>query len=242
PAPRAVTYEETVAYLAGLEVSAGWDLKLERMRAALDRRGHPEARWPALHVAGTNGKGSTAAMVDAVLTAAGYRTGLYTSPHLIDFTERIRVGGRTIPRAAVGELVAELRADLAAEVGGPVAQVGIEAALAEAPGGLAFRGPGVTWDRLRLALLGTFQQDNAAVALTALALARRRFPCAPEAVRAGLAAVRWPGRLAVLGERPLVVVDGAHNPAGATTLAAELPDVVGDRPVVLVFAVMADKD
>src|SRR5439155_1461056 len=130
----------------------------------------------------------------------------------------------------------------AAEVGAPVAQVGIEAALAAAPGGLVFRGPGVTWDRLRLALPGTFQQDTAAVALTVLALARGRFPCAPEAVRAGLAAVRWPGRLAVLRERPLVVVDGAHNPAGATTLAAELPGVVGDRRVVLVFAVMADKD
>ncbi len=109
-----MTYEETVAYLAGLEVSAGWDLKLERMRAALARRGHPEARWPALHVAGTNGKGSTAAMLDAVLTAAGYRSGLYTSPHLVDFTERIRVGGRTIPRAAVVSLLAELRADLEA--------------------------------------------------------------------------------------------------------------------------------
>src|SRR5258705_6656043 len=109
-----MTYEETVAYLAGLEVSAGWDLKLERMRAALARRGHPEARWPALHVAGTNGKGSTAAMLDAVLTAAGYRSGLYTSPHLVDFTERIRVGGRTIPPAAVVSPVAQLRARLEA--------------------------------------------------------------------------------------------------------------------------------
>jgi len=337
-----VTYEETVAYLAGLEVSAGWDLKLERMRAALARRGHPEARWPALHVAGTNGKGSTAAMLDAVLTAAGYRSGLYTSPHLVDFTERIRVGGRTIPRAAVVSLVAELRADLeaagialthfefatliafewfarlgidvgvievglggrldatnlvgpavtaitsialdheawlghdlaaiaaekagivkpgvplalgqlpaeaervvaahAAAAGAPVMRVGVDATLAETPDGLVFRGPGVTWDGLRLALRGTFQQGNAAVALTALALVRERFPCAPEAVRTGLAAVRWPGRLAVLCERPLVVVDGAHNPAGAATLAAELPGVVGDRRVELVFAVMADKD
>ncbi|HUE30294.1 MAG TPA: cyanophycin synthetase, partial [Verrucomicrobiae bacterium] len=103
-------------------------------------------------------------------------------------------------------------------------------------------GPGVTWDSLRLGLRGTFQRDNAAVALTVLALVRERFPCAPEAVRGGLAAVRWPGRLAVLRERPLVVVDGAHNPAGAATLAAELPGVVGDRRVLLVFAVMADKD
>ncbi|TMA99810.1 MAG: bifunctional folylpolyglutamate synthase/dihydrofolate synthase, partial [Deltaproteobacteria bacterium] len=57
-------YEDTLAYLTGLEVSAGWDLKLERMRAALERRGHPEARFPAIHVAGTNGKGSAAAMLD----------------------------------------------------------------------------------------------------------------------------------------------------------------------------------
>ena len=64
-------YEDTIAYLAGLEVSVGWDLKLERMREALARRGHPEAAFPALHVAGTNGKGSTAAMLDAVLRATG---------------------------------------------------------------------------------------------------------------------------------------------------------------------------
>src|SRR5947208_1391365 len=107
-------YDDTLAYLTGLEVSAGWDLKLERMAAALARRGHPEARFPAIHIAGTNGKGSAAAMVDSVLTAAGYRTGLYTSPHLVDFTERIRAGGRTIPRADVVALVGELRSDIEA--------------------------------------------------------------------------------------------------------------------------------
>jgi len=107
-------YEETIAYLAALEVSVGWDLKLERMREALARRGHPEASFPAVHVAGTNGKGSTAAMLDAVLRAAGYRTGLYTSPHLVDFAERIRIDGGTINRATVVALVAELRADLEA--------------------------------------------------------------------------------------------------------------------------------
>jgi dihydrofolate synthase/folylpolyglutamate synthase len=105
-------YEDTVAWLQSLEVTRGWDLKLERMRAALAARGNPEARFPALHVAGTNGKGSTAAIVEAVLRAAGRRTGLYTSPHLVDFTERIRAGGRTIPRDTVVALVAELRADL----------------------------------------------------------------------------------------------------------------------------------
>src|SRR5262249_31503284 len=107
-------YEDTIAYLAALEVSVGWDLKLERMQEALARRRHPEAACPALHVAGTNGKGSTAAMLDAVLRAAGYRTGLYTSPHLVDFAERIRIDGGTIPRSTVVALVAELRADLEA--------------------------------------------------------------------------------------------------------------------------------
>jgi dihydrofolate synthase/folylpolyglutamate synthase len=335
-------YEETLAYLSGLEVSAGWDLKLDRMRAALARRGNPEARWPALHVAGTNGKGSTAAMLDAVLGAAGYRTGLYTSPHLVDFTERIRIGGRTIPRATVVEMVAALRADLgaagialthfefatliafewfahvgidvgvievglggrldatnlvhpvataitsiaidhveylghelaaiagekagilkagvplalgpvpseaerviaarAAALGAPIARAGIDGVLEESGDGLVFRGPGVRWDGLRIGLPGGFQRDNAAVALLGLAVARVRFPCAPAAVRRGLATVRWPGRLAVVGRRPLIVLDGAHNPAGIATLVRELPDVVGSRPLDLVFAVMADKD
>src|SRR4029453_7233698 len=68
--------------------------------------GHPEDAFPAVHVAGTNGKGSTAAMLEAVLRRAGRRTGLYTSPHLVDFAERIRAGGQTIPHAAVCALVA----------------------------------------------------------------------------------------------------------------------------------------
>ncbi len=108
------SYEETLDWLLRLEAHAGWDLKLERMRAALALRGHPERAFPALHIAGTNGKGSTAAMVESVLRASGRRTGLYTSPHLIDFPERIRAGGRTIPRDAIAALVAELRATLEA--------------------------------------------------------------------------------------------------------------------------------
>jgi len=105
-------YHDTVAWLQRLEVTAGWDLKLDRMRAALAVRGHPQRRFPAIHVAGTNGKGSTAAMVESVMRAAGHRTGLYTSPHLVDFAERIRAGCRTIPHDAVVALVAEARAAL----------------------------------------------------------------------------------------------------------------------------------
>ena len=65
---------------------------LERMARLLERLGHPELGAPAVHIAGTKGKGSTAAMVTSVLTAHGYKVGLYTSPHLHTVVERIRVG------------------------------------------------------------------------------------------------------------------------------------------------------
>jgi dihydrofolate synthase/folylpolyglutamate synthase len=72
----------------------GVDLGLDRVRVGLARLGDPQTRFAAVQIAGTNGKGSTAAMADAVLREAGLRTGLYSSPHLARFTERIRVDGR----------------------------------------------------------------------------------------------------------------------------------------------------
>jgi dihydrofolate synthase / folylpolyglutamate synthase len=86
----------------------GVSLGLDRMQEALRRLGCPQKRVPALHVAGTNGKGSTVAMADAVLRRAGRRTGLFTSPHLARFTERIRIAGQEIGGdevAALGERV-----------------------------------------------------------------------------------------------------------------------------------------
>jgi dihydrofolate synthase / folylpolyglutamate synthase len=71
--------------------------------------GNPHNRYPAIHVAGTNGKGSVSHMIASVLQEAGYKTGLYTSPHLIDFRERIRVNGEMIPEESVIEFVCENR-------------------------------------------------------------------------------------------------------------------------------------
>src|SRR5262249_51828613 len=130
----------------------------------------------------------------------------------------------------------------AAEVGAPVVRAGPDGALEKSVNGLAFcRAGEVVQDGIALALEGAFQLWNAEVAL--LLLSRRGTPFAASAagVHAGLAGVRWPGRLAVLRDDPLVVVDGAHNPAGVAALAAELPRLVGARRLVLVFAVMADK-
>ena len=84
---------------AGDYTSKTFDLK--RMERLLDALGNPHHQFRSVHVAGTKGKGSTAAMVESVLRAAGYRTGLYTSPHLHTFRERIRIGGAMIDREQV---------------------------------------------------------------------------------------------------------------------------------------------
>ena len=101
-------YSDTLAWLYGLEVER-MDLKLDRTAAALRAVGAPQQRFPSIHIAGTNGKGSTAAFLHAVLGAAGYRVGLFTSPHLIDFCERIRLGTRRISPQEVVDGVAALR-------------------------------------------------------------------------------------------------------------------------------------
>ena len=86
--------------LMGREWS-GMKLGLARFRGLLAALDHPEARTPAVLVGGTNGKGSVAAALASMLTAAGYRTGLYSSPHLLSYRERVRVDGRAIRPAAV---------------------------------------------------------------------------------------------------------------------------------------------
>ncbi len=86
------------------------ELGLERVSRHLSRLGHPERAWASIHVAGTNGKGSVCAMLDRVLREADLKTGLFTSPHIRDVRERIRVDGRPIPRAAFARLMGRARA------------------------------------------------------------------------------------------------------------------------------------
>ena len=81
---------------------------LDRMRLLLERVGNPHLDVPTIHLAGTKGKGSTAAMITSIMTAEGYRTGLYTSPHLHRVTERIRVGLEPVSRESFAEMVEEL--------------------------------------------------------------------------------------------------------------------------------------
>jgi dihydrofolate synthase/folylpolyglutamate synthase len=103
-----LTYPETLDYLFALH-RFGVKLGLEAITNLLQRLDHPQRQYPTLHIGGTNGKGSSAAMVAAMLQAGGYRVGLYTSPHLVDFRERLRVQDEDISEAQVCELTARIR-------------------------------------------------------------------------------------------------------------------------------------
>jgi dihydrofolate synthase/folylpolyglutamate synthase len=120
-----VTYGEALAYLDGLLLGrssgpqAHTGVKLDRMQHLCALLGHPERAFPSVLVAGTKGKGSTAAMVAGMATAAGLRAGLYTKPHLAEFRERVRIDGELIPPDDLAGLVAEVRDAIARGTGGP---------------------------------------------------------------------------------------------------------------------------
>lgn len=327
--------------------------QVDRMGAFLEWLGRPDAGRLTVHVAGSKGKGSTASMAAQVLSEAGERTGLYTSPHLHSFCERIAVDGEPIPEGDFGRLVGELSgaAESGVEAGafgrittfehltalaflyfrdrGCTAQaveVGLGGRLdatnamvhqdvcvlapislehTEILGATVDRiagekagilRPGVpaviapqrhreAYDVLRaraealgcpvvdvaaeyrwrrteigrgwqaaevagvrstyafnLPLLGEHQVENAATAIAAVEALAPRLDVAPEAVERGLARVRWPGRMEVIGRDPLVVLDGAHNRDSAERLAEGLREYFHYRQLILVVGVSKGKD
>ncbi|MBJ6750389.1 bifunctional folylpolyglutamate synthase/dihydrofolate synthase [Geomonas anaerohicana] len=333
-----MTYAETLAHIYALG-RFGIKPGLDRITALLAALGNPQDAFKAVHVVGTNGKGSTASFLSSILKAGGYRTGLFTSPHLISFTERIQVNGSEIGEADVvrfagmvmaaapaeatffeivtalailhfaeaGVEIAVFEAgmggrldatnilqgvlcaiapislehtdylgktieDIAAEKAGickpgaPIlsarqdrdAQFIIEhqAAQLDAPlyrqgesfdafwldGLLNYRGIGVTLDALSCGLYGRYQSGNAALALACAELLRAvGFPVTPQAMIAGVANARWPGRMEFFPGPPRLLLDGAHNPAGAAALAEALADIPRGQ-LFLVAGVMADKE
>src|SRR5262245_6437740 len=109
-----MTYEQAIRYWFGRvnyeqRSPRPSDLKLDRMRALLERLGNPQERLRVIHVAGSKGKGSTAAMLAAVLQRADYRTGLFTSPHLTHVEERIQTDGTPVSPAELAALFADVR-------------------------------------------------------------------------------------------------------------------------------------
>jgi dihydrofolate synthase / folylpolyglutamate synthase len=331
-----MNYAESIQYLYSLgnEVLTA-KLGLERITSLLAALGspHQSCRW--IHVAGTNGKGSTCAMIEAGLRAGGVRTGLYTSPHLVEPTERIQIAGQPVSRQEFAEafvrvhetaegmlasgeldmhptyfetvtamafvLFAEAKLDrvvlevglggrldatnvvqpelcvitpidydhqvflgntieqIAAEKAG-ILKPGVPAVFAEqrpeaetvlrahaqAPytfsrdwpitdlaidaRGSRFRLRGV---EIVCPLAGEHQVENArvaAIALTQLGVSQE-----------GIAATRWPGRLERVSERPEIILDGAHNPAGTLALIAYIRRFYSGRRIWIVYGVLRDK-
>ena len=335
--------EKTLEYIHSVKWQ-GSKPGLERTRELLGALGNPERELRFVHVAGTNGKGSTASCIAAVLQKAGYTTGLYTSPYILRFNERMQVNGEHIaddelvrltdeirpyadamrdaptefelitalamkyflnancdivvlevglggeldstnvietPEVAVitaigydhvGELgpaitdIARAKAGIVKRGGDVViygGEAAVEAVFEEASARLGAKLRKVDFSRIgkqtfsldgskfefspygeiTLPLIGTYQPKNAAAAITALECLREKgYAVSDVDIKEGLAAVRWPGRFEVLGRDPVFILDGAHNPQGMEATAESLRRHFGDRKIVFVVAVMADKD
>jgi dihydrofolate synthase/folylpolyglutamate synthase len=138
--------------------AARWDLR--RMRSLLARLGDPHLGRKTIHVAGSKGKGSVAAMIESLLRAAGVSTGLYTSPHLHRFTERIAVAGEPISEDDFARLIGELAPRIESEdASGEYGRVSTFEALT-AVAFLAFRERGVEWQVLETGLGGRLDATN----------------------------------------------------------------------------------
>ena len=333
-------------------------LGLDRIRELLERLGRPQDRLKFVHVAGTNGKGSICAYLASILNAAGHRTGMFTSPYIERFEERIRVDGVMISPDELRDVTLAVRehAEAMAEETGDhptefelmtavalehfarcgcdivvlevglggrldstnvidapeacvIARIGLDhttllgntlAAIAGEKAGIIKEGSAVVswpqeseamaviehaaaehgcelrvpdfaqleegairwedgaspfrsfsyreWTDLRTGILGSYQPQNATVALEVVSVLRGRGWRIPdEAVRAGVAQTRWPGRFEIVegGSSPdgfAIVVDGGHNPQGARALADSLAEVFPGRKPVFVIGVLEDKD
>ncbi|HKN18374.1 MAG TPA: folylpolyglutamate synthase/dihydrofolate synthase family protein [Dissulfurispiraceae bacterium] len=342
-----MSYTGAIKYLYDLQRHS-IKLGLERTEKILAVLGNPHRRFLSVHVAGTNGKGSVAAMVASMLMSDGFRVGLFTSPHMVSFTERIRINGSKISETEVGQLTGEIKekiSALAATAGEPtffefvtvmaflyfarnnvdwsVIEVGMGGRLdatnlilpevsvitgisydhreflgntlsdiASEKAGIIKKGVPVVcsvqepevelilrkkadaasspffiygkdfsgdlrstditgtrfdynseshaFSDLQIPLAGEHQVINACVAVQAFLLCRAH--STPEAVREGLAAVRWQGRLELVNGAPPIILDGAHNPHASSALAEFIRRQFINYRVILIAGIMSDKD
>src|SRR6266705_514822 len=258
-----MTYPEALAYISRLGRFA-MKLGTERTRAILDRLGHPDRGLAGALIAGTNGKGSTAACLASILQAAGHKVGFMPKPHLISYTERIQVDGTPISEGDFVKTLEELMPTLNAvardmgqatefemltamalvylspRIDRLVCEVGLGGRLdATNALDLGVSGPGFEHSGLDLPLVGDYQPLNAALAVAA---AHALDHVDDSAVRRGLACTSWPGRLQLIATRPRVILDGGHNPGAMTKSGAALRRLIGSERLVAVFAMLSERD
>jgi len=363
-----MNYNETLEYLYSLE-KFGIKLGLENISLTLNLLQNPHQKFKSIHIAGTNGKGSTAAMTASILQHAGYKTALYTSPHLQDFRERIMINRVMIPEGDVVELTEIIRSRIynhselsltffefttamaflyfakekvdfavievgmggrldATNVLNPVLSIITEIdiehtehlgedikSIAREKGGIikekgtvilssnkddavetiesickdkqaklyriekdfgfriieygmrsskfVFHNPQSAIHNFKIPLLGKYQIINASTAIKASLILPSLIPPLQRggsrggvkidefAIREGLKNVKWSGRLEIVSENPIIILDGAHNPAAAKVLSEELkklkyrsqkPEVRSQNKLILVIGILKDKD
>jgi len=317
---------------------------LDRTRELLQKLGNPEKELKFVHVAGTNGKGSTCICIANVLKQAGYKTGLYISPFVLRFNERMQVDGVHISDEELEQCIDEIRPfadamedsptefelitalamkhflnkgcdivvlevgmggrldstnvidtpelavitaigfDHVKELGPTITDIAREKAGIIKPGGdvviyggepevvevfehvasernakltkadfsrtikqeLSLNGINLKIDPYRefmFPLLGAYQPKNVTVAITALeALRGKGYNIKDDDMIKGLESVNWPGRIEILGHDPIFILDGSHNPQGMEVTADSLRKLFGDKKIIFINGVMADKD
>lgn len=347
-----MTYDDAIEYLKNL-TKFGMNLGLARIEELLRRLGNPQHRLNIIHVGGTNGKGSTTAMIANILTTAGYKTGVFSSPHLHHYSERFMINGQPITSEKLAALIEAVKPELTRMVqegfehptefevstalallyfvrektdfavlevglGGAIDSTNVVrprvavitnvamdhmdylgntlAEIARVKAGiikpgvpiitaaeaepleiirqvarnnnckLIQVGRDVTWSQLqwepnqdfqafsikgqqnvyqlKLPLLGVHQQINAATAVAAVEMlgTENGHSIPSTAIKEGLRTVKWPGRLEIVQNNPTILLDGAHNHAGALTLKRALLDYFPNRKIVFVLGMLADKE
>ncbi len=341
PMPRRKTHTECLDRMFALR-RFGIKLGLATIRRMLAGLGNPHHRYPCIHVAGTNGKGSVASNLAAVLMRSGYRVGLYTSPHLVRFNERIKIDGKDITDADIVRLYRRVRqalpigreptffefttamaldefshrkvdwavietgmggrldatniltpalsiitnislehreylgrtlreiafekagvikrrrpvvtgvrqasalsvvAQTALKRSAPLFRLGAQFRVRRAIGGrFTYYGMNHVWADMATGLQGGYQAENAALTLAACELLMKKAPrISSSSIREGLITNRWPGRLELICETPLVMLDGAHNLAAARQLARHLTLHFNNRKITMVVGILDDK-
>ena len=338
-------FEEAVKYLKEIDSTAGIKPGLERVKELLGKLGDPQDELRTVHVAGTNGKGSVCRYISCALEAAGYKTGLYTSPSVFGYCEKIQINGEWIGRDEAASLIREI-ASAAEEMEDAPSAFEIETAMAflfflrrgcdfvvietgmgglldatnviERPevsvitsvamdhsaflgntiaeiarnkGGIIKKGcpavfiqdEGEAFEVLReiasemhsevltvdpamisnvrkdlaegqffdykgycdyhIRMLGRGQTENAVTAIEALRVLQRKYPEIDEAaIREGLASAVLHGRFDVLCHEPVIICDGAHNPAAAENLISTIREFFTGHRVILIMGIFKDKD
>ncbi|MDR7001468.1 folylpolyglutamate synthase/dihydrofolate synthase family protein [Neobacillus niacini] len=347
-----VTYQEALDWIHA-RLRLGIKPGLKRMEWMMDKLRSPENKLKAIHIGGTNGKGSTVTFLRSMLQEQGYKVGTFTSPYIEQFNERISINGKAISDDELLQLANVIRplADELeeTELGGPtefevitamsfyyfaemnpvdivlyevglggrfdstniikpiasiITNIGLDHTniLGDTYEKIAFEKAGIikkqtpiftavqhpgalkvineqanqkdahiyrfgqeftisghepvsngeifslknsfgSLEQLEISLIGKHQTENAAVAITAIQFLNQTgtLSISEQSIREGLKNAYWPGRFEIVSEKPLVIIDGAHNDEGIATLVSELKNRYSDRNIHIVFAALKDK-